>query len=98
MMVGEKDAALELAREAVNRFAGDGCRDYSAQVYVCPTLARVLAHFGEYDEAIDLLEEMLPAPSRFTVHILEIDPIWDPLRSHPRFRALLDNYGDDVEH
>jgi hypothetical protein len=44
----------------------------------CARLARVFAHFGEHDAAIDLLEEILPAPSWYTVHILEIDPIWDP--------------------
>lgn len=98
MLVGENEAAIELARMAVDRFAPEGCRGYSAQIYVCPTLARVLAHFGEYDEAMDLLEVMLPAPSRFTVHILEIDPIWDPLRAQPRFQALLERYRDDVEH
>jgi hypothetical protein len=41
---------------------------------------------------------MLPAPSWLTVHILEVDPIWDPLREHPRFKALLQEYADDVEH
>jgi tetratricopeptide (TPR) repeat protein len=61
-------------------------------------LAQILAHFNEDDRAIDLLEELLPAPSWLTVHILEIDPIWDPLRSHPRFQALLEKYAEDVEH
>ena len=23
---------------------------------------------------------------------------WDPIRSHPRFQALLEGYRDDVEH
>jgi hypothetical protein len=61
-------------------------------------LARVLAHFGEQEAAIDLLEEMLPAPSWLTVHLLDIDPIWDPLRDHPRFQALVEAHADDVEH
>jgi hypothetical protein len=41
---------------------------------------------------------MLPTPSWLTVHLLEIDPIWDPLRDHPRFQALLERFADDVEH
>jgi hypothetical protein len=61
-------------------------------------LARVLTRFDDHDRAIDLLEELLPAPSWLTIHLLEIDPIWAPLRSHPRFQALLAKYADDVEH
>ena len=38
-----------------------------------------------------------PDPSWLTVHILEIDPIWDPLRDHPRFQSLLERYASDVE-
>jgi hypothetical protein len=54
-------------------------------------------HFGELDAAIDLLEGLLPAPSWLSVPVLEIDPIWDPLRDHPRFQALLEKYADDVD-
>ena len=61
-------------------------------------LARILAHFSEQERAIDLLEELLPAPSWLSVPVLEIDPVWDPLRNHPRFQALLEEYRDDVEH
>ena len=63
-----------------------------------PILRPSLRPFREPDLAIDLFEEMLPAPSWLTVHILEIDPIWDPLRDHLRFQALLEKYADDVEH
>jgi serine/threonine-protein kinase len=92
---GEKEAAIRAAEEWVLRRSED-------KYYSGPTarifLARVLARFGEHDGAIDLLEELLPAPSWLSVPLLEIDPIWDPLRSHPRFQALLERYEDDVEH
>jgi serine/threonine-protein kinase len=61
-------------------------------------VAGILAHAGEYDRAIGILEEELPAPSWLSVHILELDPLWDSLRDHPRFQALLEDYADDVEH
>jgi serine/threonine-protein kinase len=79
---------------------GEGwdCRTFMNSLTFCPILARIYTHFGLHDRAIDLLEEMLPAPSWLTVHILEVDPIWDPLRENPRFQALLEEYADDVEH
>ena len=98
MEVGEEEAALEMARTGVRLFAPEGCRTSRATTVGCTMAARVLARFGEPDEAIDLVEDMLPTPSWLTVHLLEIDPIWDPLRDHPRFRALLERYADDVEH
>jgi pentatricopeptide repeat protein len=97
MEVGEREAALEMARTAVRLYPSEGCRRRQ-QSSNCTMLARVLARFGEVDEAIDILEEMLPAPSYLTVHLLDVDPIWDPLRSHPRFQTLLEAYADDVEH
>ncbi|MFH1765979.1 MAG: hypothetical protein ABIF09_17465 [Gemmatimonadota bacterium] len=97
MNAGEKESAIETARAAVKRAAPEGCGGYGG-VHPCQMLARALAHFGEHDEAIDLLEKMLPAPSWLTVNLLKIDPVWDPLRDHPRFQALLEKYADDVEH
>jgi hypothetical protein len=95
--VGEKELAISAVREGVARYATAGCRTTSDADEVCRNLARILAHFGEHEEAIDLLGEMLPAPSWHTVHLLQVDPAWDPLRDHPRFQALLEKHADDVE-
>ena len=55
-------------------------------------MARIYVMVGEYDRAIDQLEFLLSRPGYMTVHLLRLDPIWDPLRDNPRFQKLLDTY------
>ena len=54
--------------------------------------ARILAQVGEADAALDEIERLLAGPSWLSVHMLRLDPIWDPLRDNPRFQALLAKY------
>jgi len=48
---------------------------------------------GEIDAALERLEYWLSRPSRLSVALLRVDPIWDPIRDDPRFLALLERYG-----
>jgi DNA-binding SARP family transcriptional activator/TolB-like protein/Flp pilus assembly protein TadD len=43
---------------------------------------------GQHDTALDILERLLTTPTRFSVSLLRLDPLWDPLRRHPRFLRL----------
>jgi serine/threonine-protein kinase len=52
-------------------------------------LARVHALVGDPETAIDILEDLLTRPSRLCVPLLRLDPAWDPLRQHPRFKKLV---------
>jgi len=52
-------------------------------------LARVYTMVGEYDAAIDRLEQLLSIPGHLTTAWLRVDPTWDPLRGSPRFQRLL---------
>jgi len=52
-------------------------------------MARIYVLVDEYDMAIDQLEFLLTNPGTMTVHLLRLDPIWAPLRGHPRFQRLL---------
>lgn len=54
--------------------------------------ARILAQAGELGAALDEIERLLAGPSWLSVHTLRLDPSWDPIREHPRFKALLAKY------
>jgi TolB-like protein/tetratricopeptide (TPR) repeat protein/predicted Ser/Thr protein kinase len=59
-------------------------------------VAGVYTRLGEYDLALDYLENLLEVPSGLTVWELRLDARWDRLRDHPRFKAMLEKY--DAEH
>jgi serine/threonine protein kinase/tetratricopeptide (TPR) repeat protein len=59
------------------------CREDRAKVYTI---------IGEYDRAIDELEEVLSGRYYLGVPALKVHPTWDPLRNHPRFQALIEKY------
>ena len=52
-------------------------------------VARIDIQCGQYDRALDLLEEIVATPSQFTPAWLHIDPIFTELAGHPRFARLL---------
>ena len=88
-LLGEKDAAMaeaqrgmELLPESKDAFNGPDVTEAAAEVYMLA---------GEQDRAIDMLAGLLKRPSYLTVHLLKLDPTWDPLRENPRFQALLAN-------
>jgi serine/threonine-protein kinase len=58
-------------------------------------MAEIYARVGEYEKAIDRLEYLLSVPAMISVPLIRIDPLWDPLRDHPRFQRLLEKYFGD---
>ena len=58
-------------------------------------LAKIYSRVGEADKALNLIDELLSIPCELSVGLLRLDPVWDPLRDHPRFQALLEEYEVD---
>jgi TolB-like protein/Tfp pilus assembly protein PilF len=86
--LGEKNLAIAEGKRAVELLpesedALDGPKTTVA-------LAQIYAWTGETDQALQLLERSLSTPNGVTVPFLKLDPMWDPLRSDPRFQALID--------
>jgi serine/threonine-protein kinase len=74
---------LELSRDSRTG------RPYS---YFQLQLVRSHIILGEWEAALDLLEPLLEVPFYLSPGWLSIDPLFDPLRDHPRFQAMLEEY------
>ncbi|MCH7874582.1 MAG: hypothetical protein IH965_04710, partial [Gemmatimonadetes bacterium] len=83
--IREGELAVELLPMSKEAFRG---------AYRAEDLARIYTTVGEYDAAIDQLAILLAVPSPTAVPMLRIDPTWNPLRDHPRFQRLLEQYGN----
>jgi hypothetical protein len=55
-------------------------------------MASIYTKAGKYDDALDELEYLLSIPSPFTAKLLAIAPDLAPLRDHPRFQSLIEEY------
>ncbi len=88
--LGRKEEAIHAGKRGVELLP------ISKDAFDGTTLVQILAEIytivGEYEAAIDQLEILLSVPSLISAHSLRLDPIWDPLREHPRFQQLIDKY------
>jgi serine/threonine-protein kinase len=88
--LGRRDQAVETALEIKAKLP--------AHRHVGPVrtgrmeLATVYVMLGDFDDALDQIEWLLENPGTMNVGSLRAHPRWDPLRDHPRFQALLEQY------
>jgi tetratricopeptide (TPR) repeat protein len=53
-------------------------------------MAQIFLLLGEDELAIDELESLMAIHSDFNPGVLRMSPLWDPIRSNPRFVALVE--------
>ncbi|MCH7689935.1 MAG: protein kinase [candidate division Zixibacteria bacterium] len=88
--LGRKDEAIRLGEEAYSQIPIE--RDALVGMDLTDNLAGIYLRVGEKDKALDLLEVMLSKPSVFSVMTLKNHPYSDPLRDHPRYKALIEKF------
>ena len=81
---GEFDkAALEL--EKASKF--EGLWHHKKAIEDARALLALFA--GDDERALNLIEQLISQPGILTVWNLQLDPVYNPMRSNPRFQALV---------
>jgi len=88
--LGRKEEALAHGRRAVE--LSRDSRTGQPSSYLRLQLVRSHIILGQAEPALDQLEPLLEVPFYLSPGWLSIDPLFDPLRDHPRFQALLEEY------
>jgi len=79
-LVGKTEKAEALLGEMISAMAG--------RYLAAPMIARVYIGLSEFEQALDWLQKGLEERSYWMI-FLKMDPVYDPIRSHPRFKELL---------
>ncbi len=90
---GRREDAVREARKAVKLLPVS--KDAYGGSWSVASLALLYTVVGEHDAAIDQLEYLLTIPSIISVPRLKFQPVWEPLRQHPRFKRLLEKHGGE---
>jgi non-specific serine/threonine protein kinase len=86
--LGRKDEAIYYGRYRVDN-PSPVTKRY-VRKFTLKHLARIYVMVGEYEKAIDELETVLSVPMDITGWDLRLDPMYNPLRDHPRFKKLVE--------
>ena len=55
------------------------------------TMVMIQVMVGEYDEAMNRLDKIMELHGFLSADYLKLDPFWDPVRNHPKFKEIISN-------
>jgi tetratricopeptide (TPR) repeat protein len=84
----DKEKAIEEGNKAVDLIKYNNF-DKSDMIL---NLAKIYTKVGEYNQAISRIDYLINNPSVFTVKLLQLDPVWEPLYDQPEYKSLLRKY------
>ena len=85
--LGLKGKAIEEGAKAVELLPMN--KDTYFGVYRIEDLARIYVMVGEYDKALEQIKFLLSHPGPLSVKMLQLDPVWKPLREMPEFKKII---------
>jgi Flp pilus assembly protein TadD len=88
--LGRKDEAIREGERAVELFPVS--KDALSGPSLVLNMAIIYTMVGEYGAALDEIEYLLSIPSFLSVPWFRLDPDFDPLRAHTRYKELLEKY------
>jgi serine/threonine-protein kinase len=88
--LGRKEDAIREGEEGVRMMPISKDALDGAELVKC--LAEIYMMCGEHEAAIGEIETALSVPSYLSAGILRVDPLWDPIRSNPRFKRLVEGH------
>jgi TolB-like protein len=86
-ILGDKAAAIAAGELAVANSKDSVEPLFRSNVLLA--FAEILVLCGDHDRAVDILLEVLQPPSLVTPWKVQIDPLLDPIKDHPRLKPLL---------
>ena len=88
--LGERERAIEAGQRAMELLPVSKDARYGL---VCEVdMARIFTMLGEHDLALNQLDRLLTIPSWVSVPWIEVNPLWEPLRDHPRYAGMLESH------
>jgi tetratricopeptide (TPR) repeat protein len=88
--MGERSEALQWVEHTVS--AAPLAQEAISGYHVLETVVEVQMRAGDFDGALGTLRQLLSHPGLLSTAVLELDPLWDPLRGRPEFRAMLSRF------
>ena len=85
--LGRKEKAIQEVKKGVELVPYN--KDFQSHLSATRDMAQIYVMVGKYDAAIDKIEYLLSIPGELSIHLLQLDPAWDPLRGNTRFQNLI---------